>query len=98
MYRYKMLEWHGRLSPSPPQMPYMETGPATAGVNAGDRENGFNVTNDPDNIIDLRLVSMTNVAVPGLFIYRLDLGPSKALWSLHAWHRRMPFAWMCNYI
>ena len=76
MYRYKTLEWHGPVSSSP-QLPHMETGPATAGVNAGDRANGFNVTNDPDNIVNLRLVSMSNVDVPGLFIYRIDLGPSK---------------------
>ena len=77
MYRYKILEWSGPQSLSSPQLPHMETGPATAGVNAGDRMNGFNVTNDPDNIVHLRLVSMSNVGVPGLFIYRIDLGTSK---------------------
>lgn len=77
MYRYKFLEWSGPLSPSSPQLPHMETGPATTGVNAGDRMNGFNVTNDPDNIVHLRLVTMSNVRVPGLFIYRIDLGTSK---------------------
>ena len=60
-------------------LPHMATGPATAGINAGDRVNGRNVTNDPENIIKSRLVSMTNVGYPGLFVYRLDLGPSKEL-------------------
>lgn len=78
MYRYKTLEWSGPLSSTPSSLPHMETGPATAGVNAGDRVNGYNVTNDPDNMIHLRLVSMSNVGVPGLFVYRIDLGTSKS--------------------
>ena len=82
MFRYKSLEWSEPLSqPSP--LPHMETGPATAGVNAGDRVNGHNVTNDPENMINLRLVSMSNVGVPGLFIYRIDLGTSKIQSCMH---------------
>lgn len=79
MYRYKSLQWSGSQlqSSTPSSLPHMETGPATAGVNAGDRMNGYNVTNDPENMIHLRLVSMSNVGVPGLFIYRIDLGTSK---------------------
>jgi hypothetical protein len=77
MYLYKELQWSGPQSSTPPSLPHMETGPATAGVNAGDRMNGYNVTNDPENMINLKLVSMSNVGVPGLFIYRIDLGTSK---------------------
>ena len=64
MFRYKSLQWHTSIA---------GRGPATAGVNAGDKINGFNVTNIPSNIENLQLVSMTNVGVPGLFVYRLDL-------------------------
>ena len=80
MYRYKILEWSGPQSSTPSSLPHMETGPATAGVNAGDTVNGYNVTNDPDNIIHLRLVNMSNVEPPvsGLFIYRIDLGTSRS--------------------
>ena len=70
MFRYKSLEWHTSS---------VGRGPAAAGVNAGDGTNGFSVTNDPNNIMNLRLVSMSNVNIPGLFVYRLDLGPSKQL-------------------
>ena len=70
MFRYKSLEWHtsdvGR-------------GPATAGENAGDRVNGINVTNDPEVMKNMLLVYMSNVDKPGLFIYRVDLGPSELL-------------------
>ena len=71
MFRYKSLEWQTSSIHSVPR------GPASAGVNAGDRSNGFNVTTKIDDIINLRLVSMTNCRVPGLFIYRVDLGPCK---------------------
>lgn len=86
MFRYKFLQWAGPQSQAPPTLPHMETGPASAGVNAGDRVNGFNVTNDPDNMLNLRLVSMSNVGMPGLFIYRIDLGTSKIATKLYAWH------------
>ena len=63
-----MLEWHtsnfGR-------------GPASAGENAGDFSNGFNLINNPEEI--LSLVSMTNVQEPGLFVRQIDLEPSKPL-------------------
>ena len=78
MFRYKNLEWYAPYSQSSPSHQNLATGPATAGVNAGDQMNGFNVTDDPNDIIGKKLVSMTNVRKPGLFIYRLDLGPSKA--------------------
>ena len=94
MYRYKILEWSGPQSSTSSSL---ETGPATAGVNAGDRVNGYNVTNDLDNIIHLRLVNMSNVEprVRGLFVYRIDLGTSKS--------RSCTFAsllsiWLASYI
>ena len=65
IFRYKTLEWHTSS---------VGRGPATAGVNAGDFLNGFSLR-DPKDI--LNLVSMSNVGVRGLFVYRLDLGPSK---------------------
>lgn len=68
MFRYRSLEWHTSST---------GRGPATVGVNAGDISNGFNLTNDVDDIENLRLVSMTNVKIPGLFVYRIDLGPSE---------------------
>ena len=48
-------------------------------MNAGDTYNGFNLSNDPEDIRNLRLVSMTNVGIPGVFVYRIDLGPSKQI-------------------
>ena len=74
MYRYRILEWETSSAHSIPVR-----GPATAGVNAGDLSNGFNVTNNLDDMRDMKLVSMTNCKIPGLFIYRLDLGPSEQL-------------------
>lgn len=68
MFRYKVLEW---------ETSSMNMGPACAGVNAGDTNNGFNVTNDPDDMLNLRLVSMTNCYIPGLFIFRVDHGPGE---------------------
>ena len=81
MYRYKLLQWSKPLSPTPAPLPHMETGPATAGVNAGDRVNGFNVTNHPENM--LKLVDMSNLNIPGLFIYRIDRGMSKIQNCMH---------------
>lgn len=72
MFRYKSLEWETSSAHS-----VQVHGLSTAGINAGDRSNGFNVTNKVDDIKNLRLVSMTNCHVPGLFIYRVDLGPCK---------------------
>ena len=66
MYRYKVLEW---------AMSSMNVGPACAGVNAGDMHNGYNVTNDMEDMENMRLVSMTNCYIPGLFIFRVDQGP-----------------------
>lgn len=70
MFRYGSLEWH---------TPYFAGGkphgPATAGVNARNklgRDVGFNVSNDPANFIDFELASMSNVGVPGLFVYSLN--------------------------
>lgn len=61
MFRYNSLEWHS---------PYYTRGPATAGVNVPPY--GFNVTDDPNDIIDFQLVSLSNVGEPGLFVYQLD--------------------------
>lgn len=73
MFRYKSLKWHTPYNiigtGSKPH------GPATAGVNARDRQAkvvGFNVTNDPNDITALLLVSMSNVEVAGLFVYPLN--------------------------
>lgn len=68
LFRYKSLEWHTSNL-------LQCRGPATAGVNAGDMFNGFNLLNDPEDIRNL--VSMTNVNIQGLFVYQIDLGPSK---------------------
>ena len=76
MFRYKHLEWENSSAHSIPVR-----GPATAGINAGDRLNGFNVTNNVDDIKNL--VSMTNCGVPGLFVYQVDLGPCKQSTSLY---------------
>lgn len=70
LFRYKSLEWHTSRVLRP-------RGPATAGMNAGDRFNGFNVVNDLEDIRNL--VNMTNVKSQGLFVYRIDLGPSKQI-------------------
>lgn len=72
-FLYRSLEWHTSHV-------VRRRGPATAGVNAGDTFNGFNLSNDPDDISNLRLVSMSNVNVPGLFVYQIDLGPSKQIY------------------
>ena len=71
MFRYKSLQWHTPYILGTGSKPH---GPATAGVNARDVQDrlvGFNVSNDPNSIINLRLESMSNVGVPGLFVYPL---------------------------
>lgn len=70
MFRYKSLKWQTPIGTG--GKPH---GPATAGVNAGNRQSdsnvaGFNVTNHSNNITDL--VSMSNVGVAGLFVYPLN--------------------------
>ena len=66
MFRYESLQWH---------TPYISRGkphgPATAGINIRKRV-GFNVDNDPASITEYRLVAMSNVDVPGLFVYALN--------------------------
>ena len=68
IFRYKSLKWHTSST---------GRGPATVGVNAGDMSNGFSLTNNPEDIENLQLMSLSNVRVPGLFVHRVDLGPSK---------------------
>lgn len=74
MFCYKSLQWH---------TPYISGGkphgPATAGVNAyyagyytPSYFVGFNVDNDPASILEYKLVSTSNVGVPGLFVYALN--------------------------
>ena len=74
MFRYEFLGWH---TPYYTGTSGQSHGPATAGVNGGDKVNGFNVTDDSNNILDL--VSMSNVHKPGLFVYQLSCQVS----SLH---------------
>ena len=69
IFRYKTLQWHTSSA---------GRGPATVGGNAGDMSNGFSLTNNPEDIESLRLVSLTNAGVPGLFVRRVDLGPSES--------------------
>lgn len=76
MFRYRSLQWHTPYLIGRGGKPH---GPATAGVNARyyagytpGKFAGFNVDNDPLSIIDHRLVSMSNVGVPGLFVYPLN--------------------------
>ena len=74
IFRYDKLEWHTYTS----QDGSIVRGPATAGGNAGDKTNGFNLNSlmaDPKDIVYLTLQS--NVGYGGVFVYRVDLGPSK---------------------
>ena len=60
----------------------MNRGPAWAGVNCGDRMNGFNVTSKVEDMIEMRLVSMTNCDAPGAFVYRVDPGISEQIYDI----------------
>lgn len=69
MFRYHSLEWETSA---------MNVGPACAGVNCGDRLNGFNVTNNLEDI-HMKLPSMSNCGTDGVLVYRVDLGPSESI-------------------